>query len=59
MITLPGYRLLDTIIENKSWTLYKAYSTKDKKLVAIKKANNEWHDSHTKAEMIQDRKSVV
>lgn len=54
MITLPGYRLLDTIIENNSWTLYKAYSTKDKKLVAIKWTNNEWNDSHTNAEIIHD-----
>lgn len=36
MFELPGYRILNVLIDNESWILYKAISLKDEKVVAIK-----------------------
>ncbi|RHW34300.1 sensor histidine kinase [Oceanobacillus profundus] len=40
MFELPGYRILNVLIDNESWILYKAISLKDEKVVAIKAEKN-------------------
>ncbi|RDW16905.1 hypothetical protein CWR48_14940 [Oceanobacillus arenosus] len=54
MFTLPGYRILDILIENTTWTLYKAYDLKDKKVVAIKQENKELKSIHDHAAIVHD-----
>lgn len=54
MINLPGYRIMDKLIENEMWTLYKAYSISDDKVVAIKKINKETKRPRDNAEVIHD-----
>lgn len=41
MIHLPGYQILDQIVDEESWTLYKAYSAEENKMVALKRLKYE------------------
>ncbi|MBP2076730.1 ATP-binding sensor histidine kinase [Oceanobacillus polygoni] len=59
MVKLPGYRILDIVIENESWSLYKAFSLKDERVVAIKIENNQSraeikHDFHIAKDLNTD-----
>lgn len=54
MITIPGYRLLDLLIEHHSWSLYKAYSIKNHEIVSIKRRNNERNSTIETAEAIHE-----
>ncbi|MEC5423105.1 trifunctional serine/threonine-protein kinase/ATP-binding protein/sensor histidine kinase [Virgibacillus sp. C22-A2] len=54
MLELPGYRIVDKLIDNKAWTLYKAFSMKDQIVVAIKVVNSETINPLANAEIIHD-----
>nr|WP_240795367.1 ATP-binding sensor histidine kinase [Aquibacillus halophilus] len=53
MIKVPGYRIVDKLIENNIWTLYKAYSINDDRVVGIKKMN-QMKNARDQAEIIHD-----
>ncbi|MGX9933192.1 AAA family ATPase [Virgibacillus salarius] len=54
MITLPGYRIVDTVIEADTWDLYKAFSMQDKAIVCIKKDTKSTNYAQRKAEVLHD-----
>ncbi|WP_226037828.1 ATP-binding sensor histidine kinase [Aquibacillus saliphilus] len=54
MLKLPGYQVVDKLIENKLWTLYKAYSISDQKVVGIKKINKDTKRPQNHAEVVHD-----
>jgi len=53
MVHLPGYYILEKLIDEKFYTLYKAYSIERNKMVCLKRINGRDKDTQI-AESIHD-----